>query len=160
MMIEIVPAYDHPQEVCELFTEYTDMLVAGAPAFAKYLEKQHFAQEVKDLGMKYGRPEGRLYLAYCDGQVAGCIGLKKLDAESCEIKRLYVRPAFRGAGLARKLVNLILEDARQIGYQTVLLDTLPFLKEAIHLYDTLGFTYISSYNNSPMEGLIYMKLDL
>ena len=90
----------------------------------------------------------------------GCIGLKKIDDENCEMKRLYVRPEFRGYKSANKLVEIIISDAKLIGYKSVLLDTLPFLEGAIHLYKKFGFYEIESYNNSPMENLIYMKLDL
>ena len=76
------------------------------------------------------------------------------------MKRLYVRPAFRGKRIGNQLVQKIIEDARKIGYSSILLDTLPFLRNAIHLYETYGFYEIDSYNDSPMDTSIYMKLDL
>lgn len=86
--IRIIPGYDHPQEVKALFSEYTQMLLEGDPSFQQYLDIQHYDEEVEHLETKYGR----LYLAYCDDKVAGCIGLRKIDRQNCEMKRLYVRP--------------------------------------------------------------------
>ena len=86
--------------------------------------------------------------------------LKELDSETCEVKRLYVRPEFRGLKLGNLLIQKIIDDAKEIGYKAMLLDTLPFLKSAIVLYKNFGFYEIPSYNNNPMDTLIYMKLDL
>lgn len=88
MEIILVPAYDSSQEVYELFLEYTDMLVKGDPTFKKYLEIQNYEEELRYLDRKYGLPDGRLYLAYCNNKLAGCIGLKKIDDANCEMKRL------------------------------------------------------------------------
>ena len=77
MDIKIIPAYDHSQEIRELFSEYTEMLISGDPAFKEYLEIQNYDDELEHLEDKYGMPAGRLYLTYCDGKTAGCIGLKK-----------------------------------------------------------------------------------
>ena len=96
MNLEFILAYDHHEEIRALFSEYTDMLVAGEPAFAKYLVKQNYDAEVEHPENKYGLPGGRLYLAYCDKKLAGCFAIRKIDEEYCEIKRLYVRQAFRG----------------------------------------------------------------
>lgn len=160
MNIEIVPAYDHPQEIGELFSEYTDMLIEGDSAFREYLNIQNYDEELEHLESKYGMPDGRLYLAYCDGEASGCIGLKKLDEHDCELKRLYVKPRFRGNKLGERLAKLVIADAKDIGYSHMLLDTLPFLESAIHMYKKLGFYTIDCYNNSPMSTSIYMKLDL
>lgn len=160
MNIKIVPAYDYPQEVGELFSEYTNMLIAGDSAFQQYLTIQHYDEEVKNLDVKYGMPYGRLYLAYCEGELAGCIGLRKIDEHNSEMKRLYVRPQFRGKHIGDKLIQKIIEDAKVIGYSYMLLDTLPFLKSAIHMYKKYGFYEIESYNDSPMSTSIYMKIDL
>lgn len=96
MRLELIPGYDRPAELLSLFTEYTRMLVSHDPSFQVYLDIQHYADEIRDLEAKYGRPEGRLYLALWEGEAAGCIALRKLDEQRCEMKRLYVRPAFRG----------------------------------------------------------------
>lgn len=160
MKIEIKPAYDNEEEIRKLFLEYTEMLVNNDPSFAKYLEVQNYDSELEHLCHKYGLPEGRLYIVKCDNHTAGCIGLRKIDNENCEMKRLYVRPEFRGHKIADTLVKLIIDDAKEIGYKSILLDTLPFLKGAMHLYKKFGFYEIESYNNSPMDTSIYMKLDL
>lgn len=160
MSIKIVSANHFQQEVRDLFSEYTDMLVKGDAAFKQYLDIQNYNDELEHLEKKYGLPEGRLYLAYSDEELAGCIGLKKIDQINCEMKRLYVRPQFRGKGIGSIFIQQIINDAKEIGYRHMLLDTLPFLKSAIHLYEKYGFYQIESYNDSPMESSIYMKLDL
>lgn len=160
MSLTIVPAYAYVEEVGELFSEYTDMLIAGDPSFREYLKIQNYDEELEQLESRYGLPYGRLYLAYEDGALAGCIGLKRLDGQNCEMKRLYVRPGFRGKHIGNQLVGKIIEDARQIGYSHMLLDTLPFLKSAVHLYQSYGFHEIDSYNDSPMDTSVYMKMDL
>lgn len=160
MGVKLKLAYSCKDEIGELFTEYTNMLLEGDPTFKKYLDIQNYDQEVEDLEEKYGKPEGRLYIVYFNGQVAGCIGLRKIDNENCEMKRLYVRPEFRGNHIGNELVNRIIDDAKEIGYKFMLLDTFPFLENAIQMYKNFGFYEISSYNNSPMDSLIYMKMDL
>lgn len=160
MELKIIPAYDYRNEIGILFSEYTQMLIAGDRSFQKYLDIQHYDEELEHLDIKYGLPNGRLYIAFYNGELAGCIGLRKIDEQNCEMKRLYVRPDFRGKHIGSKLVQQIIKDAKEIGYSHILLDTLPFLKSALHLYQTYGFYEIPSYNNSPMSTSIYMKLDL
>lgn len=160
MEVILISAYDHPQEVGLLFSEYTDMLIAGEPSFGNYLDIQHYDEEVKHLETKYGLPFGRLYLAYYDSSLAGCIGLRKIDEKNCEMKRLYVRPQFRGKHIGDQLVRKIVEDAGEIGYSHILLDTLPFLESALHIYKKYGFYEIESYNDSPVASSVYMRLDL
>lgn len=153
-------AYEYPEEVAKLFTEYTDLLIAGDPAFRKYLDLQNYDEEILHLEQKYGLPYGRLYLAYYEGKPAGCIGLRKIDEEKCEMKRLYVRPEFRGKHIGTQLIHKIIMDAEEIGYKHMFLDTLPFLESAIQMYKEWGFYEVDSYNNSPMDTSIYMKKDL
>lgn len=160
MSLELIPGYDHPEEILSLFTEYTHMLVSHDPSFQVYLDIQHYADEIRDLEAKYGRPEGRLYLALWDGEAAGCIALRRLDEQRCEMKRLYVRPAFRGHRIGDALVDRVIGDARAIGYRHMLLDTLPFLESAIHMYQKRGFYEIPCYNDSPVETTIFMQYDL
>lgn len=160
MGLEFVPAYGYPKEVGELFSEYTDMLIAGDSSFQEYLDLQNYDEELKHLESKYGPPYGRLYLAYYDHELAGCIGLRRIDEQNCEMKRLYVRPQFRGKHIGNQLVQKIIDEARKAKYSHMLLDTLPFLKSAIHLYQEYGFYEIESYNDSPMDTSIYMKKDL
>ena len=160
MSLELIPGYDHPEEILSLFTEYTQMLVSHDPSFQIYLDIQHYADEIRDLEAKYGRPEGRLYLALWDGEAAGCIALRRLDEQRCEMKRLYVRPAFRGHRIGDALVDRVIQDARAIGYRHMLLDTLPFLESAIHMYQKRGFYEIPCYNDSPVATTIFMQYDL
>ena len=158
--MEFVNGLDHPGEIGELFREYTDMLVEGDPKFADYLALQDYDEELRHLGNKYGPPRGKLILAREDGKPAGCIALKEMDAERCELKRLYVRPAYRRRGLARRLTEMDVAAAREMGYREMLLDTLPFLQAAQALYRSVGFREIERYNDSPMDGATYMKLEL
>lgn len=160
MKTEIVSAFDRKAEIKELFTEYTKMLIDGDSKFREYLDIQNYDEEIDHLEKKYGPPGGRLYLAYVDSQAAGCIGMRRIDDENCEMKRLYVKAEFRGNGLGKTLVDRIISDAKEEGYRHVLLDTLPFLESARRLYKAYGFYETESYNNSPMETSIFMRLDL
>lgn len=160
MQVELIEAYKHQKEIKELFSEYTNLLIEGDKTFQKYLEVQNYEKELGNLQLKYGKPDGRLYILFVDKKAAGCIGLKKINSSDCEMKRLYVRSEFRGNHLSELLVNQIIKDAKDIGYKYMLLDTLPFLKSAIRLYKKYGFYEVECYNNSPMDSSIYMKLEL
>ena len=161
MEFKIIPGYDQTEILKPLFIQYTDRLVAADPSFADYLRVQNYDEELADLNAKYGPPAGRLYLALTeDGQRRGCIAMKKIDRDSCEMKRLYVKEQYRGEGLGEKLARLLIDRRREAGYKTMLLDTLPFLQPAIALYEKLGFTRTEIYNNSPMDTSIFMKLEL
>jgi len=160
MSIKILPAYNLKQEIKELFTEYTNLLITGDSTFREYLEVQDYDKELADLEVKYGQPQGRLYVAYRDDELAGCVGLRKIDAQNCEMKRLYVKEEFRGKGIGDTLAKLVIAEAKKQGYSHMLLDTLPFLETAIHMYRSYGFYEIECYNNCPMDNVIYMKLDL
>ena len=160
MNVKIVDGYDYPEEVRALFSEYTDMLIANDAEFKKYLAVQNYDEEIVHLKSKYGLPEGRLYVLFADGKSAGCIGLRKIYSQTCEMKRLYIRSAWRGKKLGETLVEKIITEARKIGYSCMVLDRLPFLQNAIRLYKKIGFYEIESYNDSPLDTSIYMKLDL
>lgn len=160
MMLEIIPAYDRKEDVAQLFTEYTSTLVEMNREFEKYLDKQNYNEELTHLEEKYGMPYGRLYAAYVEGVPAGCVGLRRIDDENCELKRLYVRPEYRDIHLGSALMLRVIGDAREIGYSHIMLDTIPVLDRAIEMYRRYGFYEIESYNGSPMDGLLYMKLDL
>jgi len=160
MTIQIIPGFDRPAQVRELFSEYTEFIIQGDSSFREYLAIQHFDEEMLNLEAKYGPPFGRLYLAYFDQKLAGCIALRQLDSTRCEMKRLYVRQPFRKHRIGSILVSKVIADAKAIGYRHLLLDTFPFLDVAIRMYEKLGFRYIPRYNNSPMDSTLYMQLDL
>ena len=160
MSLELAYAYEEPEEIRALFQEYTALLLEKEPAFQQYLDLQHYDRETARPEDKYGLPEGRLYLARWDGAAAGCGALRKLDGGSCELKRLYVRPAFRGHRIGEALLERLIGDARVIGYRHMLLDTLPALDSALRLYRRFGFHEIPRYNDSPLASTIYLGLDL
>jgi putative acetyltransferase len=140
--------------VRELFLEYAQSL-----GFS--LCFQSFDEELAGLPGDYAPPEGRLLLATREGQPAGCVGLHKLDSEICEMKRLYVRPQFRGKGLGRELAGRVIAEARQIGYKQLRLDTVePMMRAAVAMYRNLGFREIGAYRPNPIEGAVYMELQL
>ena len=160
MSIKIVEAYSYKDEIKGLFDEYTKMLIYGNNEFQKYLELQNYSFETENLEEKYGLPYGRLYIVLFDGSVAGCIALRKIDDCNCELKRFFVKPEFRGNKIGTILLERIITEAKEIGYKHILLDTLPFLTTAIEMYKKAGFYETESYNNSPMDNLIYLKFDL
>jgi len=138
----------------QLFLEYAQSL-----GFS--LCFQNFDAELAGLPGEYAQPGGRLLLAECDGQMAGCVALHKLSADICEMKRLYVRPQFRGKRLGRVLVERMIAEARQIGYTRMRLDTVaPVMKDAVAMYRKIGFREIEPYCPNPMAGALYMELQL
>jgi len=121
---------------------------------------QNFDQELARLPGDYASPKGRLLLAWAADQTAGCVALREFSAGVCEMKRLYVRPGFRGSGLGRELTGAIIEEARRIGYDTMRLDTLARMKAAVLLYESLGFRRIDAYRLNPEADVVYMELTL
>lgn len=154
-MLKILPALSARDfdSVRELFLEYERSLGVD-------LGYQGFDAEVASLPGVYAPPRGALFIAF-DGDVAsGCVALRPLDERVCEMKRLYLRAALRGRGAGRALAQRVIDQARAIGYRTVRLDSLPGMKEAIALYETLGFTRIPAYYPSPVAGTVYMERPL
>jgi GNAT superfamily N-acetyltransferase len=138
----------------ELFVEYAQSL-----GFS--LCFQNFDQELAGLPGDYAPPDGRLLLAAYEGELAGCVALHKLEIEICEMKRLYLRPKFRGKGRGRTLAETVISEARQIGYKRMRLDTVePVMKDAVAMYRRLGFKEIAPYRANPMPGTLYMELEL
>jgi putative acetyltransferase len=122
---------------------------------------QGFEDELKNLPGKYAPPSGRLYLAEVDGSVAGCIALRPLDLGICEMKRLFVREGFRGRHIGKLLIERLIEDAREMGYRKMRLDTFPpKMAKAVQLYESYGFHEIPPYYNNPNEGVLFMELKL
>jgi len=154
--IDLIQATDpkHIEQVRTLFLEY-----AGSLDFS--LCFQSFDEELKSLPGAYGPPNGRLLLALNQGHAAGCIALRKLETGICEMKRLYVRPADRGLGLGRLLVERLIAEARAMGYERMRLDTVESaMKDAIALYRKLGFHEIKPYTAIPIESALWMELML
>jgi ribosomal protein S18 acetylase RimI-like enzyme len=153
LRLENVTEGENLVQVHNLFLEYQK-------AIGIDLCFQNFAQELASLPGDYAPPEGRLLLAWYDSKVAGCVALRKIEEGVCEMKRMYVRPEFRGKGLGRKLAVAIIDEAIKIGYKKMKLDTLPVMKEAIALYESLGFKESQAYRYNPVAGAMYMALDL
>lgn len=157
--ITISAAYDAIPAIQELFQEYTDALHID-------LTFQHLDRELAHPELKYARPEGRLYLLSVNGQAAGCLAYHALDGtadapgRTCELKRLYIRPAFRGRGLSRQLMARALHDAQADGYDLVRFDTLSRLRNACALYHKMGFAETRPYYDNPLPGVIYFAKKL
>jgi putative acetyltransferase len=140
--------------VRELFLEYAESL-----GFS--LCFQNFDKELSDLPGDYAPPDGRLLLAEYEGQLAGCAALHKLEPGICEMKRLYLRPKFRGKRLGSALADRVIGEARAIGYQRMRLDTVePVMRDAVAMYRRLGFKDIDPYRANPIAGAMYMELEL
>ena len=151
-------------QVRELFLEY-------AKSLGFSLCFQNFDKELAALPGDYAPPQGRLLLAEYENQLAGCVALHRIasggssevchGSEICEMKRLYLRPQFRGKGLGRALADRIIAEARQIGYRRMRLDTVePVMRDAVAMYRRLGFKEIAPYCENPMAGALYMELEL
>ena len=155
-MLEFVQAESAEQinEARGLFLEYADWLGIS-------LCFQNFDKELAELPGAYSPPDGRLFLALYENNLAGCVGLRKIGDGTCEMKRLYVRPEFRGKRIGRRLAEKLIEEARALGYERMRLDTLPArMDDAIKLYRSLGFREIGPYYHNPVEGALFMELTL
>lgn len=142
------------EEARRLFIEYSEWLGLN-------LCFQNFEQELTELPGSYAPASGRLFLAVFDEKIAGCIGLRKIGERTCEMKRLYVRPEFRGHGIGKMMASKLIEEARLIGYERMWLDTLPAqMNEAIKMYRALGFHEIEPYYHNPLAGALFMELIL
>jgi putative acetyltransferase len=152
----------------EIIEANTDRLIAEAKGlFQEYAESlgfdlcfQNFEQELIDFPGQYSPPRGRLFLAVSENHPIGCVGLRDFGSDMCEMKRLYVRPDFRGQSAGRLLAQKVIDAAREIGYDCMRLDTIPFMKSANHLYRSLGFKEIQAYRPNPIAGALFLELTL
>jgi putative acetyltransferase len=151
-LVEVSDPAEMPA-VRKLFQEYADWLGVD-------LCFQGFAEELANLPGIYSRPRGFIYLVRDKDENAGCIALKPLNENECEMKRLYVRDAYRGQGLGRKLVQLCLDEAKKIGYRRMKLDTLQRMQPAIRLYESFGFSQTGAYYENPEADVVYMEREL
>ena len=158
--VSLIPAFDRRNELIPLYEEYGAMLLETDPVFARSLAQQNYDEEILHLEEKYGPPKGQIYLVFVDGELAGCVGMKPSDDSHAELKRLYVRPAFRGRNLGETLTRRIMDDARKAGYRYLRLDTLPGLKSALKLYRRLGFRETDPYYDCLVPGTIFMEIEL
>lgn len=153
----LIAAPEEMDAVRQIFQEYADSLNID-------LEFQGFDSEIAGLPGDYAKPRGQILLAHVDGSIAGCCALRPLDdcdyPNAAEMKRLFVRKAFRGFGLGRQLAEAMLDAARQAGYDHVLLDTLDDMEAARALYVDLGFESIEPYYHNPLQGAHYLKVNL
>jgi putative acetyltransferase len=155
-MIELVNIESGPalDDIRALFLEYQRSLNFD-------LCFQGFDRELKELPGKYALPDGRLILCRFDAKPAACIAMRKFESDICEMKRLYVRPEFRGHQLGLKLATHLIDEARRSGYSRMRLDTVPsMMGPAVQLYRTLGFKDIPAYYRNPLPEVLYMELDL
>jgi len=143
----------HLNEIRALFREYEAFLGVD-------LCFQGFEEELAGLPGKYAPPKGAILMAVDGRATAGCVAVRALEAGVCEMKRLYVRPPYRGLGLGRRLAGAIVEEAARIGYSRMRLDTLEALHEAMKLYESMGFEKIEPYYDNPLPGVVYWGLEL
>lgn len=146
-------------------SEENPQLLTIKQLFGEYLTElnedlcfQHFDEELDNPLLKYGPPKGCLLLALWKGETAGCVALQPIDQPGvCEMKRLYVKPAFRKHGIGDELVKQILANAISLGYKKIVLDTLSRLVPAINLYEKYGFVHTSAYYDNPLQKVVYME---
>ena len=152
-MVNQVHSQEELRQVKLLFSEYASSLDFD-------LSFQNFDNELANLPGEYSLPSGAILLAYYEGSAAGCVAMRRLAEDVCEMKRLYVRPAFRGKKIGKALSVAIIDEARKRGYSRMRLDTVPSMKEAIQLYRSLGFKETYPYRYNPRAGAMFLELIL
>lgn len=151
--MEILSGEPYENEIRELILEYTNSL-------GRDLTFQNLNEELEDLRAKYAGCKARLLAALEDGKVVGCVALKPFDDGRCEMKRLFVKPEYRSLHIGQALVEAAVGAARELGYRSILLDTLVPLQSAVRLYRRNGFREIPAYYDNPMDDVIYMELEI
>ena len=153
LTVEEVSSGEELREARSLFLEYAESLGID-------LCFQGFEQELGTLPGKYARPRGRLLLARWKEEVAGCIAVREIGPGVCEMKRLYVRPAYRALGIGRALILRCIGEAQTAGYEAMRLDSLPSMTSALALYREFGFQEIPPYRENPVDGAVFLELQL
>jgi GNAT superfamily N-acetyltransferase len=151
--IVTVESGERLDQVRSLFEEYWASF-GFTPCF------QNFGDELAGLPGKYAPPGGRLMLALENAEPAGCAALRRIDDDRCEAKRLYIRPAFRGLGLGRRLLEWVIAEARRMGYRELVGDTMPVMSQALDMYRRMGFELTGPYAEDPTPGAIFIRLRL
>lgn len=149
MNFEVVNGHENLEAVKTLFVEYVQSLGVAASE-----------REFSDLENKYKGPRERLYLALVDGEMAGCVAIREVDKEKAEMKRLYVRPAFRRTGVGMSLGKIVVDKAKELGYRELLLDSLPSMESAVQLYNALGFKKTEGVIRRPVKTVVHLTLPL
>lgn len=153
-MVTIEDGMQHLDEIAKLFTEYKDYIAVD-------VSFQPADQTTEEIAKRYGGDGGRLYIAFVDGEAAGCIAFHPMkDRRDCELKRLFTRPAFRGHHVGRLLMQRALDDARAMGYRHAYLDTVKQLEVANLMYHRMGFREIPAYYHNPLPDVVYYCRDL
>lgn len=145
--------YHHLEQVKLLFREYANWLNVD-------LSFQQFEEELSTLPGVYVPPTGALFLALADGHLAGCVAVRPFDNSTAEMKRLFVKDAFKGHGVGKALASAAIEESRRLGYKRILLDTLAHMRPAIDLYTSLGFQPIAAYYDNPISDAVFLSLNI
>lgn len=152
--VKIISGSDRLEEIEKLFEEYKAELNVDV----SFQPTDITAEEISKI---YSEPKGKIYLAIVENEPAGCMAFHQMENKSnCEIKRLFVRPKFRGLSIGKILMQKAIEDAKNLGYKEIYLDTLSTLKSACRLYEKLGFEQIPPYYYNPLENVVYYRLKI
>ena len=141
------------KEAESLFSQYADSLQLD-------LSFQDFAHELTTINQQYTAPKGALLIAYLEDRAVGCVGVRELEGETAELKRMFVRAECRGLKIGQRMLEQILAVAKELGYKKIRLDTLPDMTQAQRLYRSFGFSEIRPYRFNPVAGAVYMEKDL
>ena len=147
-------------ETARMVSSARDLIKEYSASLGIDLSFQDFEKEMVEFPAHYTKPDGRVFVAVEGSIAVGVVGVRRFSGKVCELKRMYVRPEFRGKGIGRMLAEKAIREAREIGYDRMRLDTLSRLEEAVSLYRSLGFKEIAPYRANPNKGVVYMELEL